>query len=417
MAGASTPDPEANSGTTATSGGEPKARPWETDGSSDRLDQFRSDDHVQQRTGARPDTAREKESQRDVSRAASSRDDTAGQDRSTNRSQQNPATPSDMPKAGWVTILKRSLKQFKHDDITDRAAALTYYGVLAIFPMILVLISVLGLLGKSKTDQILKNLEQVAPGAVASFLNTVINQVQGKAGAAGIAGIIGLALALWSASSYVSGFMNASNAIYDVDEGRPIWKTAPVRLLVTLALVIMLALSAIMVVVTGPIAKQVGKAFGIGDTAVLVWDIAKWPILLIIVSLMFSLLYKACPNVKQPGFRWVSLGGIIAVVVWLIASGLFAIYVSFSGSYNKTYGSLATVIIFLVWLWITNIAILLGAEFNAETQRERAIRAGVPEDLGQFAALRDTRKLDDPEKRVAEHAARVREQSMTDDKT
>ncbi len=357
------------------------------------------------------------------------RRDSAAVDRTTRERPQNgsdfsggssgrsgaPAKPGDVPKAGWFAILKRALKEFKHDDITDRAAALTYYGVLAIFPGILVLISVLGLLGKSSTDKILSNLKQVAPGAVASFLNTVITQVQSKAGAAGIAGIIGILLALWSASGYVSGFMNASNAIYDVDEGRPIWKTAPVRLLVTLALVVMLAVSAIMVVVTGPIAKQFGTAFGIGDTAVLVWDIAKWPILLIIVSLMFSLLYKACPNVKQPGMRWVSLGGVIAVVVWLIASALFAVYVSFSGSYNKTYGSLATIIIFLVWLWITNIAILLGAEFNAEAQRERAIRAGAPEDLDQFAELRDTRKLDDRRTREAEEAARTRRETMTGD--
>ncbi len=209
--------------------------------------------------------------------------------------------------------------------------------------------------------------------------------------------------------------MRASNAIYDVDEGRPIWKTAPVRLATTLALVIMLVVSAIMVIVSGPVASQLGKVLGIGDTAVLVWDIVKWPVLLVIVSAMFSLLYKASPNVKQPSWRWISPGGVVAVVVWLIASGMFALYVSLSGSYNKTYGSVATVIVFLVWLWITNIAILLGAEFNAETQRERAIRAGMPEDLEPFAELRDTRKLDDPEKRRVERARAVRDRTMTDE--
>jgi len=273
-------------------------------------------------------------------------------------------------------------------------------------------VSVLGLLGKSTTNKVLANLKQVAPGAVNTFLNTVIGQVQGKAGAASIGAIIGLVLALWSASGYVAAFMRAANAIYDVDEGRPIWKTAPVRLMVTLALVVMLVASAIMVVVTGPIASQVGKAFGIGDTAVVIWDIVKWPVLVVVVSLMFSLLYRACPNVKQPGLKWISLGGVIAVVIWLIASGLFALYVSFSGSYNKTYGSLATVIVFLVWLWITNIAVLLGAEFNAETQRERAVEAGLPEDVEPFAELRDTRKLDDPEKRRVEEAGRVRSESI-----
>src|SRR5438270_6679661 len=232
------------------------------------------------------------------------------------------------------------------------------------------------------------------------------------AGAAGVAGIIGLVIAVWSASSYVAAFMRASNAIYDVDEGRPVWKTGPVRLLTTLALVIMLVIAAAIVVLTGPIASQVGTAFGIGHAAVLIWGIAKWPVLVIIVSAMFSLLYKASPNVRQPAFRWISAGGILAVILWLIASGLFAVYVSFSGSYNKTYGSLATVIIFLVWLWISNVAILLGAEFNAETQRERAIRAGLPEDVEPFAELRDTRKLNDPEKHRVEQARRTRDRTM-----
>jgi membrane protein len=197
-----------------------------------------------------------------------------------------------------------------------------------------------------------------------------------------------------------------------VDEGRPIWKTAPVRLLTTLALVVMMVIAAAIVVLTGPIAQQVGGAFGLGSTAVLVWDIAKWPVLVVLVSMMATVLYKATPNVKQPNFRWISAGGVLAVLVWLIASGLFAVYVSFSGSYNKTYGSLATVIIFLVWLWITNVALLLGVEFNAETQRERALRAGMPRDLEPFAELRDTRKLDDPEKRRVAEVARVRQQAM-----
>jgi membrane protein len=210
--------------------------------------------------------------------------------------------------------------------------------------------------------------------------------------------------------------MRASNAIYDIDEGRPIWKTGPIRLLTTLALVIMLVIAAGIVVLTGPIARQVGTAFGIGNTAVLIWDIAKWPVLLVIVSAMISLLYKVSPNVRQPSFRWVSAGGVIAVVTWLIASGLFAVYVSFSGSYNKTYGSLATVIVFLVWLWITNIAILLGAEFNAETQRERAIRAGLPDDSEPFAELRDTRKLSDPEKRRVDEARRTRDRTTNPDR-
>jgi membrane protein len=326
-----------------------------------------------------------------------------------------PRTLTDMPRAGWLAILKRSVREFKHDDITDRAAALTYFGVLALFPAMLVLVSILGLLGKSTTQQVLNNLGQVAPGGVNSFLKGVVTQVQGKAGIAGIAGIIGLLVALWSASSYVAAFMRAANAIYDVDEGRPIWKTVPVRLLTTLALVIMLVIAAAIVVLTGPVANQVGSAFGIGHAAVLIWDIAKWPVLVIIVTVIMSLLYKATPNVRQPAFRWISAGGVIAVAIWLIASGAFALYVSFSGSYNKTYGSLATVIIFLVWLWISNLAILLGAEFNAEAQRERAIRGGLPEDVEPFAELRDTRKLSDPEKHRVEQAQRTRDRTMDQD--
>lgn len=324
-------------------------------------------------------------------------------------SSQAPGTPTETPKAGWVATFKRALAQFKHDDVTDRAAALTYFGVLAIFPAVLALVSIMGLVGKSTSQQVLDNLDQVAPGGISSFLHTVVSQVQGKAGAAGVAAIVGLVLALWSASGYVAAFMRAANSIYEVDEGRPIWKTAPVRLLVTLALVIMMVACAVIVVVTGPVATQVGNAVGIGDTLVLVWNIAKWPVLLIVVSVMFSLLYRASPNVKQPKLRGITLGGVIAVVIWLIASGFFALYVSFSGSYNKTYGSLATVIIFLVWLWISNIAILLGLEFDAESQRERAIRAGMPAGVEPFAELRDARKLDEPEKRRVEEAGRLRQ--------
>lgn len=317
-----------------------------------------------------------------------------------------------VPKAGWFAILKRAVKQFKHDNVTDFAAALTYFGILAIFPGALALVSVLGLLGKNQTDKVVSNISGVAPGAVTDVLKTIITQVQGKAGAAGIALIVSLALALWSASGYVAAFMRASNVVYGVEEGRPVWKTAPVRLLVTLILVVLLAASAVMVIATGPVASQLGTAFGVSHTALLVWEIAKWPVLLVVVSLMFTLLYKACPNVKQPGFRWISLGAVIAVVVWVITSALFAVYVSFSGSYNKTYGSFATVIVFLVWLWITNIAILLGAEINAEAQRERAIQAGLDDDVEPFAELRDTRKLDEPQQQEVAEAAENRRQQM-----
>ena len=304
-----------------------------------------------------------------------------------------PETPTDLDKSSWSGVLKRTIREFKEDELVDRAAALTYYGVLAIFPAILALVSILGLVGTSATQPLLDNLGKVAPGPARDIFTTAIGNLQKSQGAGGILFIVGLALALWSASGYVAAFMRASNAIYEVEEGRPIWKKAPVRLAVTLVLVVLLAVTALAVVLTGGLAKQAGDLLGVGKSAVTVWDIVKWPVLLLIVSLMFAILYWASPNVKQPGFRWMSPGGIVAVVVWIIASAAFAFYVANFGSYNKTYGALGGVIIFLVWLWLSNIAVLLGAEFNAELERGRQIEAGHPADKEPFLEPRDTRKM------------------------
>ena len=324
-----------------------------------------------------------------------------------------PDSPTEIPAPGWRAALKRAFKNVQRDAITDRAAALTYYGILAIFPGLLVVVSLLGFAGHDTTQKFLDNVSQIAPGGVQTFLRTVIQQVQGRTGTAGLFAVIGIVLAIWSASGYVAAFMRATNAIYRVDEGRPIWRTAPVRLGVTIATMLGLVVSALMVVLTGSIAKQVGHAVGIGDAGVLAWDIAKWPVLLIIVSLMLSLLYWASPNAKQDAPLWVTPGGILAVLVWIIASGAFGLYVAMSGSYNKTYGSLASVIVFLVWLWITNIAILIGAEVNAELQRQRLIAQGLPAKVEPFAEVRDTRKLDADQKQKVAEAARVREDALT----
>jgi membrane protein len=304
------------------------------------------------------------------------------------------SAPTKLSRSSWFSVLKRSLAGFKRDNISDWAAALTYRGVLALAPGVLVIVAVLGLLGKQTANTLLQNVGQLAPGGVRSVLQQIITSVQGRS-SAGLAAIIGIAVGLYSASGYIAAFMRASNAIYEVGEGRPIWKTVPVRLAVTLAIVILIVVSAAIVVFTGPIADQLGKALGVGHTAVVVWDIAKWPVLIVLVSLMLSILYYACPNVKQPGFRWVSPGGLLAVVIWIVASAAFAFYVANFGSYNKTYGTLASVIIFLVWLWLTNVAILLGAEFNAEMQHVRAIESGEVTEGEPFAEPRDTRKLDD----------------------
>jgi len=311
------------------------------------------------------------------------------------RREKGPDGPTEVGRTGWWAALKRTVHEFREDNLTDWAAALTYYGVLAIFPAMIVVVSVLGLIGESATQPLIDNLGSVAPGPAKDIVESSLKNIQGSQGTAGVLFVIGLLGALWSASGYVAAFMRASNAIYDMDEGRPVWKTLPVRVSLTLVLLVLLAVTTVAVVLTGGIAHKVGDVIGLGSTAVTVWNIAKWPVLLLVVSLMFALLYWAAPNVKQAGFRWVSPGGILAVVGWLIASGAFALFVSNFGSYNKTYGALGGVIVFLVWLWISNIVILLGAEFNAELERQRAIEGGMrPEDKEPFAEPRDTRKME-----------------------
>ncbi|MEU8112519.1 YihY/virulence factor BrkB family protein [Micromonospora sp. NPDC048947] len=305
-----------------------------------------------------------------------------------------PDSPTDLPGSGWKAAMRRTITEFQDDSLTDWAAALTYYGVLSIFPGVLVLISLLGLLGESATEGVKDTVNQAVPNdSIQKIIEGAIKTAQENGGLASIAAIIGLLAAFWSASGYIGAFMRASNTIYDVPEGRPIWKTLPIRLGVTAVVGVLLLVSAVIVVFTGRLAETVGDVIGLGSTAVTVWDVAKWPVLLILVSLMFAILYWASPNARHGGFRWVSPGGVLAVVIWLVISGLFAFYVSNFGSYNKTYGTLAGVIIFLVWLWLSNIAILLGAEFDAELERSRAISAGHAVDDEPYVELRDDRKL------------------------
>jgi membrane protein len=307
---------------------------------------------------------------------------------------QGPPTPTALGRRSWFGILKRTVKEFSDDNLTDWAAALTYYGVLSLFPGLLVLISALRLTGGNTTQRVLDTVTGMAPGPTRDVLRASVRDLQnGQQSTAGILAIIGLVGALWSASGYVGAFMRASNVIYDVPEGRPVWKTLPIRIAVTIITGVILAVAALAVVFTGGLASQAGKLLHIGPTAVLVWDVAKWPVIIIMISLLFAILYWASPNAHHGGFRWITPGGLLAVLVWLLASAGFAFYVANFGSYNKTYGSLAAVIIFLVWLWISNLAILLGAEFDAEMQRGRAIAAGHPADAEPYLDLRDTRKL------------------------
>jgi membrane protein len=304
-----------------------------------------------------------------------------------------PDSPAQLKGKGIFAALKRTFKQYSQDNISDWAAALTYYGVLSIFPGVLVLVSLLGMLSSNGQATVQDAVHQLAPNPqLQSLVNTVLTQVKDP-GTAGFAAIIGIVAAFWSASGYIAAFMRASNAIYDVPEGRPIWKTLPIRVGVTAVVGIMLVLSAAIVIFTGQIAQVVGDKIGLGSAAVTTWNIAKWPVLLILVSLMFALLYWASPNAKTGGFRWLSPGGIFAVVLWLIASAAFAIYLANFANYNKTYGTLGGVIAFLVWMWITNIAIMLGAELDAELERGRAIAAGHDPSDEPFLELRDDRKI------------------------
>ena len=299
-----------------------------------------------------------------------------------------------LPRGSWKGVLSRTVREFKADNVTDWAAALTYYGVLAIFPAMIALVSIVGLMGSSATDSLKQNLDSFAgPGPAKQIITSALDGLAASRGSAGILFVVGLVAALWSASGYIAAFMRASNSIWDVEEGRPVWKTIPVRLGVTLVIVLLLAISAVAVVFTGGLADKAGQFLGLGSTFVTVWDIAKWPVLLLIVATILAILYYASPNVRHPKFSWITPGSVVAVVLWLVASAAFAFYVANFSSYDKTYGSIAGVIVFLVWLWVTNIAVLFGAEMNAEIERGRQIEAGYPEEKEPFLEPRDTRKM------------------------
>lgn len=305
-------------------------------------------------------------------------------------SERAPDSPTDLNARSWKKVLKRTFDEFRDDGLTDWAAALTYYAILAIFPALIVLVSVLGLIGDSATQPLIDNVEALAPGPARDIVLDAIRNLQRSQGAAGVLFIVGILAAFYSASGYIGAFTKAANVIWDVEEGRPFYKTIPLRLAVTLLMMVLIVLSIFGIVVSGGIAESLGDTVGVGDTAVTAWGYAKWPVIILMVSLMFSVLYYATPNVKQPGFRWVTPGGLLAVLVWILASAAFAFYVSNFGSYNKTYGALGGAITFLVWLWITNIAVLLGAELNAEIERGRQIEGGMrPEDKEPFLEPRE----------------------------
>jgi membrane protein len=278
-----------------------------------------------------------------------------------------------------VELVKRTVREFRDDDLTDWAAALTYYGILSLFPALIALVSIVGLFGdpSGTTETITEIVESIGPQSAAETYRGPIESITSDRGRAGALFFLGLAVALYGASGYVGAFIRASNAIYEVKEGRPFWKLRPLQVAVTLAMVLMLALVVVALVLSGPLADAVGDAIGISDGAVKLYKLAKWPLLALVVLLMLAVLYYASPNVKLPGFKWVTPGSVLAVLLWIVASLGLTFYVSNFGSYEKTYGALGGVITFLVWLWVTNIAVLLGAELNAEIERERELVAGV----------------------------------------
>ena len=294
------------------------------------------------------------------------------------RARDEPDEPPDLPARSWWAILKRTVGEFQDDNLTDWAAALTYYGVMSLFPMLIVLVALLGLVGQETTiTTITDSLRTAGLNDVAKNIQGPLDEIVRNKGGAGALVGFGLLAALWSASGYVGAFTRAMNTIYEVQEGRPFWKLRPLQVVITLATVLLISLVLIALVVSGPIAKAVGIALGVGDTAVTVWGIAKWPVLLVLLIGMVAGLYYIAPNVRQPRLRWISPGGIVAVLTWILASAGFGLYVSNFNSYGKTYGTLGSVITFLVWMWISNLALLFGGELDSELERERELKMGL----------------------------------------
>ena len=322
-----------------------------------------------------------------------------------------PDSPTDLTKPSWVYVVRKTAREFSDDQCTDLAAGLTYYAILSLFPAMIALLSLVGLVGQGKqtVTTLLGIAEQVGAGSMVSSIEGPLTALANKPQAAGFAFVIGLATALWSASGYVGSFGRAMNRMYEVREGRPFWKLRPVMLLVTLVSLILVALVAIALVVTGPAADAIGSALGIGSTAVTVWNVAKWPVILLVVVFIVAVLYWSTPNVKQPKFRWISVGALVAIIVWIIASALFGFYVANFSSYNKTYGALAGVVVFLLWLWITNLALLFGAELDSELERGRELQAGLPAEENLQLPPRDTRNIEKAEAKEEKDVERGRE--------
>lgn len=318
-------------------------------------------------------------------------------------------SPSDLDKHSWHYVLRKTIREFSDDGCTDLAAALTYYSVLALFPAVVALTSVLGLVdqGTKAVETVLDILGDLGGSSVVDSVRDPLLELS-QSQSAGLALVLGIAGALWSASGYVVAFGRAMNRIYEMPEGRPVWKLRPAMLLLTVVLVVLVAIVLLGLIVSGPVAQAVGDAVGLGDTAVTVWNIAKWPVLLVVVILIVALLYYATPNVKQPKFRWVSVGAVLAIVTWVLLSAAFGFYVANFSSYDKTYGTLGGVIAFLLWLWLTNLALLFGAELDAELERGRELQSGIAAEEEIQLPPRDTRNIEKSRKKELDDIRRGR---------
>lgn len=329
-----------------------------------------------------------------------------------------PDSPTDLTRRSWFYVMRKTIREFGDDHCTDLAAALTYYAVLSLFPAAIAVISLLGVVGQGQNsvDRVIEVLRPLVSPSTLSTVQPALEHVATSPGA-GIGLVVGIVGALWSASGYVGAFGRAMNAVYEIDEGRPFWKLRPLTLLVTLVALLLVACVLVMLIVSGPLADSIGTVIGLGSQAVTAWNIAKWPVLVVFVVLIVAILYHATPNVKQPRFRWLSVGAVVAIVVWVLASVAFAFYVKTFGSYDKTYGSLAGAVVGLLWLWITNLALLLGAELDSELERGRQLQAGIAAERELQLPARDTRRIRKAHKKEQKDIARgraIREQAEQD---
>jgi membrane protein len=338
-----------------------------------------------------------------VAERASERESTAPDPEDSRK----PDSPTEITKPSWLYVLRKTAREFTSDQCTDLAAALTYFGTLALFPALLAFVSILGLFGDAErtTNSLLDLVGGLVPADTLETVRPLIENLT-QSPAAGFTLIIGILGALWSASGFVGAFGRAMNRIYSIEEGRPFWKLRPITLLVTIIAIVAAVVAAVLIVISGPIAEQIGDLLGLGETALIVWNIVRWPLLGALAVIIMAILYYATPNVKQPKFRWMSIGALVALIVWVIASAGFGFYAANFSSYNETYGSIGGVIVFLLWIWISNIALLFGAELDAELERGRQLQAGIAAEETIQLPPRDTKVSD---KKAEQHAKDVRD--------